>query len=403
MFCQGKKWSKIIRYEERKTLSTIKQCILSSRPGIGNSCKPTNFKLTNINEPPFKELNDGEIYCETIFLSVDPYMRCMLDENHPQLGEYLEPQALGQVCSGGGIGKVLKSNHPDFKEDMYICVPFLGYPWSTNAILQANDPNLDVQRCALDSRPSLSLGLLGMPGLTSYFCMLNDGNPKENETVVISGAGGMCGSVAAQLAKRRGANVVAISGSKEKNHILETYLNVDKTICYKDIDYEEQLITACRDMGGVDVYMDNVGGTLSDVILKEINHNARIPICGQIANYDENISYMDMISNEKGISLEIQEILKDKNAIRKRFLVLDYIEQWPDALEELRNLVVNKELKTVETIDVGFNPGKAFTDMMNGENLGKAIVDIHGSILLNDNDATTYFEKRNDNKYWIVN
>ena len=72
-------------------------------------------------------------------------------------------------------------------------------------------------------------------------------------------------------------------------------------------------------------------------------------------------------------------------------------------MEELRNLVVNKELKTVETIDVGFNPGKAFTDMMNGENLGKAIVHIHGSILLNDNDATTYFEKRNDNKYWIVN
>eukprot|EP00943_MAST-04B_sp_MAST-4B-sp1_P004610 g4610.t1 len=337
-----------------------------------------------------------------MFLSVDPYMRCMLDENHPQLGEYLEPQALGQVCSGGGVGKVLESKHPEFQQDTYVVVPFLGYPWSTTAVLQANNLKLDIQRCTLTSQPSLSLGTLGMPGLTSYFCMLHEGNPKEDETVVISGAAGACGIVAAQLAKRRGAKVLAISGSEEKNNILKKYLNVDKTICYKDVDYKENLQNACREMGGVDVYMDNVGGLLSEIILNEVNDNARIPICGQIANYDENVSYMDMVSNEKGIPLDLQHLLKQKNAVRKRFLVLDYLEHWPKALETLTDLVVNNELKTVETIDLGFHPDKAFTDMMNGRNLGKAIVDINGHIVA-DSSSYTYFEKRNNTeKYWVI-
>ena len=376
------------------TLNEQKNCQwrIAKRPN-GN-VKDDDFLY---DETEIPTIENGEILLKTLYLNIAPVMRMYMSGDSVANEKSLN---IGDVIHGRGVAEVIESKHPNYKVGE-IHQGQIG--WQT--FKKSKVTPAEKFRKIEDYRLPYSIGLstLGMTGFSAYFGFIDCGKPKENETVVISGAGGMCGSVAAQLAKRRGANVVAISGSKEKNHILETYLNVDKTICYKDIDYEEQLITACRDMGGVDVYMDNVGGILSDVILKEINHNARIPICGQIANYDENISYMDMISNEKGISLEIQKILKDKNAIRKRFLVLDYIEQWPDALEELRNLVVNKELKTVETIDVGFNPGKAFTDMMNGENLGKAIVDIHGSILLNDNDATTYFEKRNDNKYWIVN
>jgi prostaglandin reductase 2 len=114
-------------YIRKKYMSTVKKCILSSRPGLGKPVRPDIFSfLESKNRTKLNVLKDGEIYCETMFLSVDPYMRCMLDENHPQLGEYLVPQALGQVCSGGGVGKVIESKHPEFQQDTYIVVPFLG-------------------------------------------------------------------------------------------------------------------------------------------------------------------------------------------------------------------------------------------------------------------------------------
>ena len=320
------------------------------------------------------ELKAGEVRCETMFLSVDPYMRCMLDENHPQLGEYLKPHALWQTCSGGGVGKVLESRNPNFGKDEIIVVPFLGYPWATQTVIFADDPQLQVQHCPIDASPSLFLGTLGIPGLTSYFCMLHEGKPQKDETVVISGAGGACGIVAAQLAKHKGAKVIGISGSNEKSNFLENILGLDKVICYKDPNFEETLTDACREFGGVDVYMDNVGGYISEIVLNEINQHARSPICGQIANYDDNISYMDMISNEKGVSESIRALLKEKCARRKRFLVLDYESLFASGTKELAKLVQSGELYVVETIYSGFNPGDAFADMMSGGNLVKLLL-----------------------------
>eukprot|EP00944_MAST-04C_sp_MAST-4C-sp1_P015424 g15424.t1 len=335
-----------------------------------------------------------------MYLSVDPYMRCMLDENHPQLGEYLKPQVLGQACSGGGVGKVLESRNPNFKKDDIIIVPFLGYPWVTQTVIFADDPRLQVQHCPIDTSPSLFLGTLGIPGLTSYFCMLHEGKPQKDETVVISGAGGACGIVAAQLAKNKGAKVIGISGSNEKSDFLENNVGLDKAICYKDPDFQDILTDACRKFGGVDVYMDNVGGYISEIVLNEINQHARIPICGQIANYDDNVSYMDMVSNEKGVNGEIRALLKEKCARRNRFLVLDYEPLFASATKELAKLVQAGELHVVETIYNGFNPGDAFADMMSGGNLGKAIVDVcNESVVAND---FKYYKRQSNNKAWVV-
>ena len=126
----------------RRLISTLK-CVLSSRPGLGNRISPSNFSV--VEDVGEVELKAGEVRCETMFLSVDPYMRCMLDENHPQLGEYLKPHALWQTCSGGGVGKVLESRNPNFGKDEIIVVPFLGYPWATQTVIFADDPQLQVQ------------------------------------------------------------------------------------------------------------------------------------------------------------------------------------------------------------------------------------------------------------------
>ena len=381
-------------------ISTLK-CVLSSRPGLGNRVSGTDFSIEE--EVDHVELKAGEVRCETIFLSVDPYMRCMLDEDHPQLGEYLKPQILGQVCSGGGVGKVLESRNPKFRQDDVIVVPFLGYPWATKTVILADDPQLQVQHCPIDTPPSLFLGTLGIPGLTSYFCMLYEGKPQKDETIVISGAGGACGIVAAQLAKQKGAKVIGISGSTEKSMFLENVLGLDKAICYKDPDFQETLTDACRQFGGVDVYMDNVGGNISELVLNEINHYARIPICGQIANYDDNVSYMDMVSNEKGVSSKIQTLLKEKCATRKRFLVLDYESLFASGTMELAKLVHTGELHVVETIYSGFSPGSAFADMMSGGNLGKAIVDVcNESDICSGTNGFKYCKRQSDDKAWVI-
>ena len=232
--------------------------------------------------------------------------------------------------------------------------------------------------------------------------MLHEGKPQKDETVVISGAGGACGIVAAQLAKHKGAKVIGISGSNEKSNFLENILGLDKVICYKDPNFEETLTDACREFGGVDVYMDNVGGNISEIVLNEINQHARIPICGQIANYDDNISYMT-ISNEKGVSESIRALLKEKCARRKRFLVLDYESSSPREQRNLAKLVQSGELYVVETIYSGFNPGDAFADMMSGGNLGKAIVDVCSeSIDYSGADGFKYYKRQSNNKAWVV-
>ena len=175
---------------------------------------------------------------DTIALSVDPYMRCRLDPAHPQLGEYIEPIALNAVIDGGGVGRVTESRHPRFSPGQVIVVPFTGYPWQDkDVVLNPEDESLALQLCPdyLLERPSLLLGALGMPGMTSWFCMLHAGRPKRSDTVVISGAAGACGSLAGQLAKvhSKAKRVVGICGSDEKGSWLVEDMGFDFALTIK--------------------------------------------------------------------------------------------------------------------------------------------------------------------------
>ena len=356
------------------------QIVLRSHPGIGNPVTPHIFQtqsvpanLDNTNQP----LSPGKIKLETIALSVDPFMRCMLDPSHPQLGEYLDPFALGEPLHGGGVGVVTESQHDHFPVQSLVVAPFLGYPWQTKCVLDANDVDLNLRTVSLTHRPTLDLGALGMPGVTSWFCMLEAGKPKPTDTVVISGAAGACGSLAGQLAKKvAGAKrVVGICGSHTKGQLLTESFGFDAAVNYRSSTFGEELRNACPD--GIDVFMDNVGGDVAETTLPLMNTHGRVPICGQIASYNEDVKYTDIISDTGVQNSNTRQMLKDKKVQRQRFLVLDYAADFEAAAMELAALVMQNKIVVPETISTGFDVGGAFCNMMAGGNVGKALVVVH--------------------------
>jgi len=195
-------------------------CILESRPGVGNSVSIDNFSYSS-NKRSLDVSQPGHVLLKTEYLSVDPYMRCMFDEGHPQLGSYQEPFKLHQPLHGGGVGRVVSSDNADFAEDDLVVVPFMGYEWSEYVELDPTRPELNAYRVEnqlIRGHPSLALGALGMVGATAYIGLFKAGEPKESDTVVVSGAAGAVGSLVGQLAraKARCKHVVGICGGPEK-------------------------------------------------------------------------------------------------------------------------------------------------------------------------------------------
>jgi hypothetical protein len=204
-----------------------------------------------------------------------------------------------------------------------------------------------------------------MPGLTAYFGLLEIGRPAPGETVVVSGAAGAVGMVVCQLARLRGCRVVAIAGSDEKNGYLTGELQVDAAVNYKASgDLREALRSACP--AGVDVYFDNVGGSISDAVLTLINHGARIVICGQIALY--NLERPD-------VGPRPQLALLVKSASMQGFIVSDYAARFAEGVGALGRWLAEGKLKNAESIVDGFeNAPRAFLGLFAGENLGKQLV-----------------------------
>ena len=269
-----------------------------------------------------------------------------------------------------------ESRHPRFSPGQVIVVPFTGYPWQDkDVVLNPEDESLALQLCPdyLLERPSLLLGALGMPGMTSWFCMLHAGRPKRSDTVVISGAAGACGSLAGQLAKvhSKAKRVVGICGSDEKGSWLVEDMGFDFALNYKSPSFESELKNACP--SGVDVYGLR-RGVVSDAVLKLVNEGARIPICGQISQYENDLPYLHLVSPE-GLNPDLRSFVYDeRKCIRERFLVLDWQNHWEDALEELGGLILGGQIHAPESVTHGFDPGQAFVNMMAGKNRGKALV-----------------------------
>lgn len=329
-----------------------RQIILASRP----AGMPTleNFRIADAELPQPK---DGDVLIRTLYLSVDPYMRGRMSDRK----SYVPPFTLNEVITGSVVAEVIESRSSTFHPGD-IVTGFLG--WSLFSVAKAPE----LRKIESNLAPvTTALGVLGMPGLTAYFGLLDIGQPKEGETVVVSGAAGAVGTTVCQIAKIKGCRVVGIAGSDVKNQYLEDDLWVDATVNYKTAgDIKQTLKDACPD--GVDIYFDNVGSEISDAVMPLINNAARVVICGQISLY--NLEKPDF-------GPRVQPYLLVKSALMKGFIITDYAARFAEGLSQLGQWLAGGKLKYAENIVEGFeNAPRAFLGLFAGENLGKQLVKV---------------------------
>lgn len=341
----------------------VQRVVLASRPGKDGVPVPENFRLEETSLSA--ELKDGEVLVRTMYLSVDPYMRCRMNEDTG--AEYLRPWPLCESVDGGGVGVVQSSRCASYTEGDV--VTSFNWPWQTHAVLsgallQKLDPRL------VDSHLSYFLGAVGMTGLTSLLGVREKGHVTKGQTMVVSGAAGACGSIAGQIGRLDGCtSVVGICGSEDKCKALVEDLGFTAAINYKQEEVSTRLRQCCPN--GINVYFDNVGGAISDTVISQMTKDGHVILCGQISQYNKDVPYPPPVSEE------IQETLKNKNITRERFMVLNYMDKADAGIFELSQLVRSGQLKVLETVVYGIeNMGVAFCSMMKGGNVGKQIIKI---------------------------
>jgi len=310
----------------------------------------------NIVDADITQLNDGEVSVRTLYISVDPYLRGRMREGR----SYVPPFEVGEVIVSGVVGEVVESRAPEFAPGD-IVTGMLG--WRLYNVARAPELRKVDPRVA---PITTALGVLGIPGLTAYFGLLDIGKPKEGETVVVSGAAGAVGTTVCQIAKIKGCRAVGIAGSDEKNQYLTSELGVDAAINYKSPEMSQALKEACPNR--IDVYFDNVGGEISDAVLPLLNQGARIILCGQISLY--NLDKPD-------VGPRPQPALLINRALMKGFIITDYAARFGEGVMNLAQWLVAGKLKYAETVVEGFeNTPQAFIGLFSGDNLGKQIVKV---------------------------
>ena len=328
-----------------------KEIRFSSRPtGLPTS---ENFQIVDSET---RQPNDGEVLVRTLYISVDPYLRGRMREGR----SYVAPFEVGEVISSGVVGEVVESRAPGFAAGD-IVTGMLGwrlYNAAKPAEVRKVDPKI--------APVTTALGVLGVTGLTAYFGLLDIGQPKDGETVVVSGAAGAVGMTVCQLAKIKGCRVVGIAGSDDKNKYLREELGVDAVINYKTESVAQALKEACPDR--IDVYFDNVGGEISDAVMPLLNHGARIVICGQISLY---------CLDRPDVGPRPQTHLLVNSALMKGFIITAYGARFAEGVTQLAQWLIAGKLKYAETVVEGFeNTPQAFIGLFSGENLGKQIVKV---------------------------
>ncbi|CAH1263642.1 PTGR2 [Branchiostoma lanceolatum] len=345
-------------------MSTNRRIVLASRPGANNEPRLENFRTEDCGYPV---VQDGQVLAKTLFLSVDPYMRCRMNEDTG--AHYLSPWQPDHACEGGGVGVVTDSKHKDFHTGDY--VESFNWPWQNYSLVSA-DGLRKLDPALLGGQLSLSQGALGMPGATALLGVREKGHvmPGANQTFVVSGAAGACGSLAGQIARLEGAtHVVGICGSEEKCRLLREELGFDHAVNYRTDNVADRLKKCCPQ--GIDTYFDNVGGEISETVIKQMNEGSHVILCGQISEYNKDVPYPPPIPQV------VTDILKDRNITRERFLLLNYQDKFEESLVQLAKWFHEGKLKVKETVMEGIEKtGEAFVSLMKGGNVGKMIVHV---------------------------
>jgi len=344
---------------------TNHQIRLAARPNGLPTRNGWSFTTEPVTGP-----DEGGVLVKTLALSLDPAMRGWMNEGK----SYIAPVRIGEVMRAGGIGEVIASKNPAFAVgDTVSCTPGTQeYCLIAADSIKANglfkiDPRLGT--------PTQWLNVLGMPGMTGYFGLMDVGMPQPGETVVVSGAAGAVGQTVGQLAKIKGCRVVGIAGGPEKCAWAIKELGFDACIDYKapapsgaasSDSVKSGLKEHCPK--GVDIYFDNVGGNILDAVLTRINRKARIIICGAISQYNNTTpvkgpaNYLSLLVNR---------------ARMEGIVVFDYTERFPVAVAELAGYMKDGRMKSKEDVVFGLPTfPETLLKLFNGENFGKLVLQV---------------------------
>lgn len=323
----------------------------------------SDFRL---EEAPVPEIGEGKVLLQTLFLSLDPYMRGLMNEESDD-PNYASALPLGNVMPGGTVNRVIESRHPELEEGDLV----LGNAgWQEYRVGDAE--GLEKLEADLEN-PSYALGVLGMPGFTAYHGLFNIGEPREGETLVLAAATGAVGSVVGQLGTMRGCRVVGLAGSPEKIEYAENRLGYDVCINRRDSDMAEQIQAACPD--GIDIYFELVGGPIFDAVLPLLNEDSRVPLCGLIAQYNEE----NLPPGPNRLPLLQMSILANRILI-EGFIISDHyvedgVDNRPRWRADLARWIREGHIHYREDVTDGLeNAPDTFIGMFHGDNFGKTLV-----------------------------
>jgi NADPH-dependent curcumin reductase len=334
--------------------TTNRRIVLNSRP-VGAPVVE-NFRLEELAVP---SLSAGQVLLRTLYLSLDPYMRGRMSD----APSYAPPVAIGDAMVGGTISRVHDSRHPDYQPGEMV----LAYSgWQDYSVSDGTD------LIRLDGRathPSLALGVLGMSGFTAYMGLLDIGQPKAGETVVVAAASGAVGSVVGQIAKHMGCRVVGIAGAAEKCCFAVEELGFDACINRHRSDLSQMMELACPN--GIDVYFESVGGAVFDAVLPLLNTRARVPLCGLIAQYND--AGLSQGPDRLGL---LTRTLLTRRIKMQGFIIFDYYGQrYGEFYQQMSAWLDEGRIRYREDIVNGLkNAPRAFMGLLEGKNFGKKIV-----------------------------
>jgi NADPH-dependent curcumin reductase CurA len=329
--------------------------VLASRP-VGEP-KPSDFRLI---ERDIEQPGKGEVLLKTLWLSLDPYMRGRMSDAK----SYADPLEIGEVMTGGTVSKVVASDNASFSIGDIVVgrAGWQDFARSDGGGLRKVDRAL--------APISTALGILGMPGMTAYTGLLNIGQPKPGETLVVAAASGAVGSVVGQIAKLKGCRVVGIAGGPDKVRYLTGELGFDVGIDHRAPDFPARLRAAVPD--GIDIYFENVGGHVWDAVFPLLNRFARIPVCGLIAHYND-VEPRRGTGQLPGL---MRSILSNRLTLRG-FIVHDFAAQADDFLRDVSGWLRAGTLKYREDIVHGLEKApEALIGLLQGRNFGKLLVNV---------------------------
>jgi NADPH-dependent curcumin reductase CurA len=343
-----------------ESLNMNRQILLASRP-VGAPIAD-NFRL-NTTEKPVPA--DGEVLLRSIYLSLDPYMRGRMSDAK----SYAEPVAIDDVMVGATVCQVEVSNNPNFSVGDWV-LAYTG--WQDYAV---SDGEGLMPLGDKPQNPAYALGIMGMPGFTAYMGLLDIGQPKEGETIVVAAATGPVGATVGQIGKLKGCRVVGVAGGQEKCDYAKNVLGFDACIDHKADDFAEQLAKACTQ--GIDVYFENVGGKVFDGVLPLLNTGARIPVCGLISQYNAT----SLPEGPDRLSMLMGTLLVKRIKVQGFIIFDDYAHRYNEFAQEMSQWLSEGKIHYREhLVEELESAPEAFIGLLEGKNFGKLVVRVNNEL-----------------------